>query len=308
MIIPTLLHQPYSIHIAVTIIQHPERVRSHDNALPPVVLQSRPDMNPDSQIKRMNCSAFQPRQLLQPLIFLALVSALAFHAQASQEGDVARMDNGQNNDQDRNQAAAQPASIRGNITLLSDDGERVRDRRKMASAVAYFEPDDPPEFQPPAEPLKMTTRRREFIPPVLTVVTGTEVRFPNEDPILHNVFSTSSGNEFDLGVYGESPGKYHRFDTAGIVRVFCNVHSRMSAHIVVVNSPYFVTAETDGSFVLEDLPPGPGQLTVWHARAEPERTRIDLEPGGEHAHDTELALTVRQATPQRERFRRRGRY
>ncbi len=200
------------------------------------------------------------------------------------------------------------ARVSGRLQLLAEDGERLRDRREFTNAVIYFEPDESSTAEPKDHLIEMTTRRREFAPRVLPVMAGTEVRFPNEDPILHNVFSTSGNNRFDLGVYGESPGKTHRFDHPGLVRVFCNVHSRMSAHIVVVDGPHFTQPDSNGRFVLENLPAGPGQLTVWHERAEPERTRITLEPGSDHSHDTELELTVREATPPRQRMRRRGRY
>jgi plastocyanin len=254
----------------------------------------------------MSNTATRTRQLTWAIacLFLLLAPTLATQTQAHKQEETPQTDNVPAT----GEAATQPARIRGTVTLLSDEGERVRDRREMANAAIYFEPDEVPELNPPEDQVEMTTRRREFMPRVLTVVTGTEVLFPNEDPILHNVFSNSPGNQFDLGVYGESPGKSHHFNTAGIVRVYCNVHSRMSAHIVVVDSPYFVTPESDGTFILEDLPTGPGQLTVWHHRANPQRTRIDLEPGSEHIHNIELPLTVRQAAPQRERFRRRGRY
>jgi plastocyanin len=200
------------------------------------------------------------------------------------------------------------AVIRGQLRLFEEDGTPVTDRRELANAVVYFEPDEPPELHPPEQPLVMTTQRREFVPRVLPVVAGTTVRFPNEDPILHNVFSTSPGNRFDLGVYGESPGKSHRFDHPGLVRVFCNVHSAMSAHIVVVNSPHFTVPDRDGRFSLEGLPPGPGRLTFWHERAEPDRMLVELDAGDDLEHDRQLELTVRQAAPTRERFRRRGRY
>lgn len=208
----------------------------------------------------------------------------------------------------RDVAVQDMARVSGRLQLLSEDGERLSDRRDFANAVIYFEPDDSPTSEPPDVLVEMSTQRREFRPRVLPVMAGTEVRFPNEDPILHNVFSTSGNNQFDLGVYGESPGKTHRFDHPGLVRVFCNVHSRMSAHIVVVDGPHFTQPDSNGHFTLEDLPAGPGQLTVWHERAEPERTRITLEPGSDYNHDTELDLTVREATPPRQRMRRRGRY
>ncbi len=221
------------------------------------------------------------------------------------DGRFAEVEQGLDPDATETQATAR---IEGRVELLSENGERLRDRRKFANAVIYFEADDPGEFSPPEEPLVMTTRRREFVPRVLPVAVGTEVAFPNEDPILHNVFSNSSGNPFDLGVYGESPGKSHRFDTPGLVRVFCNVHSRMSAHIVVIDGPHFTQPDRDGNFVLEDLPPGPGRLTLWHERSEPKRTRMTLESDSEYIHNAELELTVREATPPRQRMRRRGRY
>ena len=96
------------------------------------------------------------------------------------------------------------------------------------------------------------------MPRVVIVQTGAEVTFPNEDPILHNVFSNSPGNRFDLGHYGNSPGKTKRFDQPGLVRVFCNVHSSMSAHIVVVDSPYFTKPDRDGRFELDAVPPRRG--------------------------------------------------
>lgn len=241
---------------------------------------------------------------------LGLIACLSFSASlamAAQTNDPVIAD-AVNETKVADDAIDGPARIQGHISLVSEDGERLRDRREMAHAVVYFEPDAVPDFTPTEEVVVMTTQRREFVPRVLTVVTGTEVRFPNEDPILHNVFSTSAGNRFDLGVYGESPGKSHRFDTPGLVRIFCNVHSRMSAHIVVVNSPYFITPDSDGSFTLDDVPPGAGRLTFWHERAEPQRVHIELESGEQYTHKVELPLTVRQAAPQRERFRRRGRY
>jgi plastocyanin len=205
--------------------------------------------------------------------------------------------------------ASEPsARVIGRVELLSENGERLRDRSEFANAVIYFEPDERPRFASPDAAVEMTTRRREFVPRVLVVATGTKVRFPNEDPILHNVFSTSGDNRFDLGVYGESPGKTHRFDHPGLVRVFCNVHSRMSAHIVVVDGPHFTRPDRDGRFSLEDLPAGPGRLTVWHERASPERVRVVLEAGMTHNHDTRLELTIREAASPPRRMRRRGRY
>lgn len=203
---------------------------------------------------------------------------------------------------------AEPATIRGTVRLYSEPGKPVRDPREFSNAVVYYEPENQLELSPPDEPQDIWTQGRKFEPRVLAVIAGTEVRFPNGDPILHNVFSTSPGNRFDLGIYGRSAGKSHRFNSPGLVRVFCNVHSDMSAHIVVVNSPYFTTPNRNGDFELDGLPPGPGRLTLWHERSEPHQIKLELAAGDFRTEEADLVLTVRPVAPTRERFRRRGRY
>lgn len=114
----------------------------------------------------------------------------------------------------------------------------------------------------------MATRGKTFEPEVLVVTKGTTVRFPNQDPILHNVFSVSPGNTFDLGFYRRGESKDWTFTAPGLVRVFCNVHYSMTAHILVLDTPFFTRPDATGAFALERLPAGKGTLHVWHERAQ----------------------------------------
>src|SRR5207302_9730738 len=89
---------------------------------------------------------------------------------------------------------------------------------------------------PKTAPVKfqMVTRGKMVIPHVLAIPVGSTVDFPNDDPISHNLFSLSSNNAFDLGLYRRGAGKSQRFDTPGLVNVYCNVHPNMSAVILVM--------------------------------------------------------------------------
>src|SRR5262249_53714268 len=60
-----------------------------------------------------------------------------------------------------------------------------------------------------------------------------------------------------------------QFRRDGVVRVFCNIHSSMSAVILVLRTPYMATTKPDGSYSLEDVEPGEYRLHVWHERASP---------------------------------------
>ena len=102
----------------------------------------------------------------------------------------------------------------------------------------------------------MDQRNETFLPRLLAVQTGTTVDFPNSDSTYHNVFSLSRARRFDLGRYAAGKTKSVRFDRPGVVRVFCDIHSHMSAFIVVFNHPYFRVTDADGRFRIDNVPPG----------------------------------------------------
>ena len=121
--------------------------------------------------------------------------------------------------------AAGAAELRGQLTLYA--GDKPLRLSESADAVIYFRPKAPVAVAPAPEPAVMSTRRKQFVPRVLPITAGSTVRFPNEDPILHNAFSTSPDNKFDTGQYGTGPGSVQTFTKPGLVKVYCNVHHSM---------------------------------------------------------------------------------
>lgn len=108
---------------------------------------------------------------------------------------------------------------------------------------------------------------KTFSPHVLAIAVGSIVDFPNLDPIFHNAFSMYSGQIFDVGLYPPGANRSVRFTREGVVRVFCNIHSAMSAVIVVLATPYFAMTRRDGTFELSGLPPGEYEVKFFHERA-----------------------------------------
>lgn len=171
-------------------------------------------------------------------------------------------------------ATASAVELKGRVILAkSSEG---KPSREVVAAQIYFTPDTPVAVKPSAEVTEIVTVRKEFVPRTMTVPVGSTVRFPNEDVILHNVFSVSGKNRFDLGLYRRGDGKSATFEHPGVVRVFCNVHHSMVAYVMVVDTPFFTSPEADGSFKLGSLPTGPGTLTVWHERTERYSRQITL--------------------------------
>ncbi len=129
-----------------------------------------------------------------------------------------------------------------------------------------------------AAPLVIEQRDEAFLPHVLPVVRGATVAFPNQDPVFHNVFSLSKARSFDLGRYPQGASKSVRFDRAGVVQVFCHIHSDMSAIVLVLDNPFFAVPAR-GRYVLEGVPAGEYRVVAWHERIHPVVRRVRVTPG-----------------------------
>lgn len=137
---------------------------------------------------------------------------------------------------------------------------------------------------------EMRQQDEVFVPRVLPIARGSTVAFPNGDPYFHNVFSLSRAASFDLGRYPPGQSRVRTFNTPGLVKVFCHLHSHMSGSILVFDHSWFTTPGDDGTFVIDDVPPGHRTVTAWHERIGEARTSVTVPPGGEVA--VEFVLPV----------------
>lgn len=181
------------------------------------------------------------------------------------------------------------ATVSGKVTFVTKRGQHP----VIGETVVWLEPVGSTRAarRPPAT-VTMTTRGKTLIPHVIAVPVGSTVAFPNEDPISHNLFSLSQGNDFDLGLYRTGAGKSHTFTSPGIVNVYCNVHPNMSAVIHVMSTPYYGFVHRDATWALSDVPPGRYDAIVWNeiggtAKLGP----VEVPPGG--VGDLTIALDSR---------------
>jgi plastocyanin len=176
--------------------------------------------------------------------------------------------------------------VAGRITILE---KRNKPSPDLGSAVIYLEGAGPAGA--PA-PLDITINDKVYRPRVVVAPVGSTVRFPNTDPFDHNVFSASEPNRFDLGLYGRGDAKGYTFTHPGLVRVYCNVHPRMVAYVVVTPNRYYAQPGVDGSFAIEHVPPGQYRLHVWHERIAAEIVR-DVTVTTAGAGDLQVDLDAR---------------
>lgn len=125
----------------------------------------------------------------------------------------------------------------------------------------------------------LVQRNLQFSTSILPVVRGGVVDFPNDDTVLHNVFSLSSTANFDLGIYKQGSSRSVRLDQTGLVRVHCNLHPEMAASIVVLGNPYFSLTDAAGSYVVAGVPDGAYRVRAWNDRQAEGVHTIEIKGG-----------------------------
>ncbi len=160
---------------------------------------------------------------------------------------------------------------------------------ELQRVVVYIEGAGP--AAPPIQ-VNLDQKKRRFEPEVLAMPVGSTVSFLNSDPIFHNVFSLSKTRPFELGNYRIGESRQVQFNQPGIVAVLCHLHPNMAAAIVVTPNAWYASPREDGTFDLNDLPPGEYTLVAWHKSAGAFRRIIQITGDEPVSIDIEIPLRL----------------
>ncbi|HLK91233.1 MAG TPA: hypothetical protein VKZ18_15145 [Polyangia bacterium] len=129
--------------------------------------------------------------------------------------------------------------------------------------------------------LEIKQRDKQFSPRVAVVPVGTRLIFPNQDTVIHNVFSTSAGNTFDLGsVKGGETSTPVVLLRSGPVEIFCNIHSKMRSDVLVVPNGHWTRVAADGSFQISGVPAGTRKVVLWSPTLRPVSEQVEVTAKG----------------------------
>ena len=142
-----------------------------------------------------------------------------------------------------------------------------QDGKPVAQAVVFVQ--EPAAVAPVAGSSNaiMDQFNKTFVPEMLPIAVGTQVKFPNRDQIRHHVYSFSRPKRFELPLYTGEDAPPVLFDKPGVVKIGCNIHDWMSAIILVLPNDRFAVTREDGTFSLPGLDAGKYTITAWHAQS-----------------------------------------
>ncbi|MCE9532261.1 MAG: hypothetical protein K8T89_14245 [Planctomycetes bacterium] len=121
-----------------------------------------------------------------------------------------------------------------------------------------------------------------FIPRMVAVQHGRQVRFDNSDICNHSVrtFAATPSNEMNVFVTAAQPLKKIFAPEKHPIQVGCTLHGWMSAWVFVVPHPWFAITDEKGEFTIKQVPPG--KHTLWFRHPDTrlqERRDIEVKSG-----------------------------
>jgi plastocyanin len=152
----------------------------------------------------------------------------------------------------------------------------------------------PKGLPPPTSevPLQLDQQKCVFIPHVLIVPVDTPFEILNSDNTGHNFHAVGTENT----EINKNQSKNNRkpipvqFAYPEVVRVVCDVHSWMSAWIIVAEHPYYALTDHEGVFRLDNVPAGQYQIKAWHETLGEHTSEVTVEVNQEAVADFELSL------------------
>lgn len=200
------------------------------------------------------------------------------------------------------EAAAAGCCPPGEEVNRTDRSLQISEDRGIAHCVVTVNVEGV-EVEIPEEALELDQKGCRFEPHVLVVPKGAKVAFLNSDETSHNVhIKCVLNDDFNQTVIGGKRVEM-TFDEAENVKVDCDMHSWMSAWVVVTEATHWAVTDADGHFALEDLPPGTHEATVWHEKLGKETVEIVVGDDGE-AEAVEVELEKKKSKSGRRRRRR----
>jgi len=99
--------------------------------------------------------------------------------------------------------------------------------------------------------------------PAVQVIRPGKIVIASSDPVLHNTHGFyGKRTAFNLALPDKGAKITSELPRPGLVRVECDAHGWMLAHVYVADSPYYSLTGQDGGFKITDVPPGSYTLVV----------------------------------------------
>jgi plastocyanin len=176
-----------------------------------------------------------------------------------------------------------PACAEAHHGKAYDESIVVNPNGTLANVFIYIKSGlEGKKFEVPTTPVEIDQRGCLFHPRVMGIQTGQTLQVTNSDPVTHNIHPLAQINrEWNHSQGAGEPPLARKFVRPEVmIRVKCNIHSWMRAYVGAVEHPYFAVTGSDGTFAIQNVPPGNYVMEAWHETLGSQEQKITVAPSG----------------------------
>lgn len=195
-----------------------------------------------------------------------------------------------------------PPPVEQQVSVTKDDGVCRTEVRsplvvdsRVPDAVVWLEGVTSGKTQPIARRYELTQEHCVLSPRVQAVSTGGTLNVLSRDPVVHRTrFTSHPGGALIALVSQVDAGQLVPEERvaakAGLVEIRCDEHPWTHGWLAVFDHPYYAVTSGDGSFTLDDVPPGTYTLVVWHERGGRTTRSVTVADGESTAGDVRIRV------------------
>jgi tetratricopeptide (TPR) repeat protein/plastocyanin len=135
-----------------------------------------------------------------------------------------------------------------------------------------------------------------FQPRHSVIQVGTTVTFANRDKEVHNIYSKSLSNQFNLGAMASGSGKSIEFNTAGPIVLRCNMHKDMVGTLFVVPNGHYTQPNTKGEYEFKNVKSEGYIMQVWAPMLSPDEVEANLRSADLTGVDQTIDFDIKSAS------------
>jgi plastocyanin len=159
----------------------------------------------------------------------------------------------------------EPSCAKQHATPISGETVVTGPNNALENVVVYVSAGANDEGKVPSQAVSYDQKGCQYVPHVLAMHTGQELKISNDDQTSHNIHPLAKVNqEWNKSQPPGTPPIVQKYEKEEFISVKCNIHPWMHGYFVVLKTNHYDVSKGGGEFKLPDLPPGKYTITAWH--------------------------------------------
>ncbi|MCF6337112.1 MAG: hypothetical protein L3J84_04060 [Gammaproteobacteria bacterium] len=134
--------------------------------------------------------------------------------------------------------------------------------------------------------LEIDQNKCDFIPFLSVMKNKDKLLIRNSDPVLHNIHTYELIGRAKKTVFNISQppevatiNKTVKLKRGTVMKLECDAHDFMHGYVFVAKNPYFSVVKDDGSFTIDNVPPGKYNIIAWHGLLGEQKGKVTVAAG-----------------------------